>query len=141
MKKALFVIAALLTAACSSSREQEPTVVYRGYDDAGCNCWPKTALFPKKRYFLATLRQTAKPPELTKSRLSEYVPAKKTPLFRRIRPSSQPLTLTFDFTNRHRLAKKIFPDKNTGKKQKILHPNTLICIKKYLFIAIRLKFY
>lgn len=37
MKKALFVIAALLTAACSSNREQEPTVVYRGYDDAGCN--------------------------------------------------------------------------------------------------------
>ena len=102
---------------------------------------PKTASFPKKRYFLAMLRQTAKPPESTKSLLLAFAPTEKHPLFHRIRPSSQPLILTFDFTNRHRLAKKIFPDKNTGKKQKILHPNTLICIKKYLFIAIRLKFY
>ena len=54
------------------------------------HCWPKTALFPKKRYFLATLRQTAKPLKSTKFRLSEYVPAEKPPLFRRIQPSSQP---------------------------------------------------
>lgn len=98
-------------------------------------------LVPEETVFFAMLRQTAKPPESTKSLLLAFAPTEKHPLFRRIRPSSQPLILTFDFTNRHRLAKKFFPDKNTGKKQKILHPNTLICIKNYLFIAIRLKFY
>lgn len=38
MKKALFVLAALLTSACSSDNtRQEPTMVYRGLDDQGCN--------------------------------------------------------------------------------------------------------
>ena len=54
MKKALFVIAALLTAACSSSREQEPTVVYRGYDDAGCNYYNGVCHRAAKKYIVET---------------------------------------------------------------------------------------
>ena len=47
-------------------------------------------LVPEETVFLATLRQTAKPLESTKFRLSEYVPTEKPPRFRRIQPSSQP---------------------------------------------------
>lgn len=54
MKKALFVIAALLTAACSSNREQEPTVVYRGYDDAGCNYYNGVCHRAAKKYIVET---------------------------------------------------------------------------------------
>ena len=54
MNKALFVIAALLTAACSSSREQEPTVVYRGYDDAGCNYYNGVCHRAAKKYIVET---------------------------------------------------------------------------------------
>lgn len=54
MKKTLFVIAALLTAACSSNREQEPTVVYRGYDDAGCNYYNGVCHRAAKKYIVET---------------------------------------------------------------------------------------
>lgn len=37
MRKALFIIAALLTSACAETKNEEPLVVYRGAEDQGCN--------------------------------------------------------------------------------------------------------
>lgn len=54
MKKALFTIAALLTAACSANREHEPTVIYRGYDNAGCNYYNGTCHRATKKYVVET---------------------------------------------------------------------------------------
>ena len=50
MKKALIAFAALLVAACSSNREQEPTVVYRGYDASGCNYYNGVCHRAAKKY-------------------------------------------------------------------------------------------
>lgn len=54
MKKALFVFTALLTAACSSGREQQqqPTVVYRGYDDQGCNYYNGVCHRANRKYIV-----------------------------------------------------------------------------------------
>lgn len=50
MKKALIAFVALLAAACSSNREQEPTVVYRGYDASGCNYYNGVCHRAAKKY-------------------------------------------------------------------------------------------
>lgn len=51
MKKALFVIAALLTSACAETQKnEEPIVVYRGYDNQGCNYYNGTCYRTQKRY-------------------------------------------------------------------------------------------
>lgn len=51
MKKALFVIAALLTSACADTKNnEEPIVVYRGYDNQGCNYYNGTCYRTQKRY-------------------------------------------------------------------------------------------
>ena len=51
MKKALFLLAALLTAACSQNRSQnEPIYVYRGYDDQGCNYYNGVCYRAPRRY-------------------------------------------------------------------------------------------
>lgn len=58
MKKALFIIAALLTSACAETQNnEEPIVVYRGYDNQGCNYYNGTCYRSQRKYVVSNPQQ------------------------------------------------------------------------------------
>ena len=72
MKKALIAFVALLAAACSSNREQEPTVVYRGYDNAGCNYYNGVCHRSAKKYIVESADGSEYRPTTTIVKTGEY---------------------------------------------------------------------
>ena len=72
MKKALIAFAALLVAACSSNREQEPTVVYRGYDASGCNYYNGVCHRAAKKYVVESADGSEYRPTTTIVKTGEY---------------------------------------------------------------------
>ena len=72
MKKALIAFVALLAAACSSNREQEPTVVYRGYDNAGCNYYNGVCHRTAKKYIVESADGAEYRPTTTIVKTGEY---------------------------------------------------------------------
>ncbi len=72
MKKALIAFVALLAAACSSNREQEPTVVYRGYDNSGCNYYNGVCHRAAKKYVVESADGSEYRPTTTIVKTGEY---------------------------------------------------------------------